>query len=321
MQNVHFRPADPERDFSILAAWFTLLEGVLNTEQSLKKYYADEKERIIQKLAQDDSNALKGFYWAIHDLSKADVVHFELYVEPKSRSRGIGESLFNDMLQIVSSKQAITLWARVYDDCDPGFNFAIKHGFQIHHHTLGMTLDLTNFDDQPYQAIIHKLEGEGFRFTSMAELGNDKTTQRQLYLLNDTTAMETMGGSGEHSWESFEAFQQEVCQAEWYDPAGQLVVIDTKTGEFVAMSAITRFTGSDAAYNLHTGVDKRYRGRKLAQAVKVMALCYARDVLNVTHVQTHHLESNVPMIAIDRKLGYTQSTGYYRMVKYCNQTE
>ncbi|MCK7481789.1 MAG: GNAT family N-acetyltransferase [Candidatus Moduliflexus flocculans] len=77
------------------------------------------------------------------------------------------------------------------------------------------------------------------------------------------------------------------------------------------MSAITRFEGADYAYNLHTGVDKRYRGRKVAQAVKVLALRFARDVLKVGEVRTNHNSQNDPMIAIDRKFGYVQTHGEF----------
>jgi hypothetical protein len=69
------------------------------------------------------------------------------------------------------------------------------------------------------------------------------------------------------------------------------------------MSAITRFEGSNHAYNLHTGVDRRYRGRMLGQAVKVTALRYAREALKVNKVLTHHNPKYLPMLAIDRKLG------------------
>lgn len=94
-----------------------------------------------------------------------------------------------------------------------------------------------------------------------------------------------------------------------------MVVIDTSNGDWVAMSAITRFEGVEYAYNLHTGVDRRYRGRKLGQAVKVQALCYAREVLNVSEVRTHHNGKNLPMIAIDRKFGYVQLPGMFLMEK------
>lgn len=81
------------------------------------------------------------------------------------------------------------------------------------------------------------------------------------------------------------------------------------------MSAITRFEGADYAYNLFTGVEKSYRGRKLAQAVKGLALQYARENLGVSTVRTHHNALNDPMLAIDRKMGYVTINGYYSLEK------
>ena len=50
-------------------------------------------------------------------------------------------------------------------------------------------------------------------------------------------------------------------------------------------------------------MDARYRERKLGQAVKVIALRFARDVLGAHIVRTHHNTKNEPVLAIDRKFG------------------
>ncbi|HPC06620.1 MAG TPA: GNAT family N-acetyltransferase, partial [Anaerolineaceae bacterium] len=180
---------------------------------------------------------------------------------------------------------------------------------------IAMQLDLRTFDDSPYQAVIDRLQGEGFRFTSMGELGNTEDAQRKEYILNESTSEDVPGTGGEKAWSSFEDFQKRVCQADWYIADGQKVVIDSASGQLVAMSAITRYRDADYAYNLHTGVDRNYRGRGLAQAVKITALHYARDVLKVDTVRTHHNTFNLPMIAIDRKLGYMQQPGTFAMQK------
>jgi len=38
-----------------------------------------------------------------------------------------------------------------------------------------------------------------------------------------------------------------------------------------------------------------------------------QDVLKVGSVHTHHNSKNLPMLAIDRKLGYVPIPGYYLM--------
>jgi RimJ/RimL family protein N-acetyltransferase len=217
--------------------------------------------------------------------------------------------------QAAKSAQVKQLQISVRDNCPQCRAFAESRGFTEKVHSIGMALDLNAFDDQPYSEKIANLQAEGFQFTSMEALGNTEEAQRKLYALNDMTDMETPGSNGQHNWLSFDDFQKKVCQADWYKPAGQMVVIDTVTGNWVALSAITRFEGTDYAYNLHTGVDKRYRGRKIAQAVKVLALRYARTVLEVNTVRTNHNSVNLPMIAIDRKMGYVQTPGTFSMEK------
>jgi len=227
----------------------------------------------------------------------------------------MGRQLYESLVRAVEAARLKRLRANIWDTCAEGVAFAERRGFSTQRHQMAMELDLEAFDGRPYDAIIARLEGVGFQFTSMEELGNTEVAQRKLYTLNDTAASETPGSGGEHPWGSFEDFQQSVCRSDWYKPAGQMVVIDTATGAWAAMSAITRLEGNDYAYNLFTGVDRLYRGRKLGQAVKVMALRYARDVLQAKSVRTHHNTHNAPMIAIDRKLGYVQIPGFFLMEK------
>mgnify|MGYP001574575271 CR=1 FL=1 len=160
-----------------------------------------------------------------------------------------------------------------------------------------------------------KLKSDGFEFTSMEQLGDTEDAQRKLYILNDTTAMAVPGSDGEPCWDSFEDFRKSVCESDWYKPGGQFVAIDTASGAWAAMCAITRFEGNDYANTLHIGVDMPYRGRKLGQAVRVLALRYARDVLKAHLVRTTHNSENLPALAIDRKLGYVQIRGTYLMEK------
>ena len=320
MRTVALRPAEPEHDFGQLAAWFLVLEDESTTESGLQEYYEREKERIVQRVAEDaaydvrhSGGELLGFYWAARDRLQSGQATFFLFVRPEQRGQGVGRRLYDDLAQVMEAVQVRKLRVSLSDTCPQDRAFAEHRGFVERARSIAMALDLDAFDDRPYDLIIARLQREGFRFTSMAALGNTEEAQRKLYVLNETTGMETMGADGTPSWASFEDFQQSVCRSDWYRPDGQMVVIDSATGDWAAMSAISRF--DDYAYNLHTGVDKRYRGRKLAQAVKVLALRYARDVLKVNTVRTHHNSRNLPMIAIDRKFGYVQLSETISMEK------
>jgi GNAT superfamily N-acetyltransferase len=315
MKTIRLRPAEPERDFGQLAAWFSILEDEPNSESGLKDYYEKQKQQITQRVAEDEHGNLLGFYWAVRSSVEAGRLFFYLMVKPEQRSQGIGRQLYEALVQAAREAEVKKLRVSVWDNSPEGLAFAERRGFTERLHQIAMALNLDTFDDRPYDEIVARLKGEGFQFTSMEALGNTEEAQRRLYDLNDTTDIETPGTDGEHSWAGFEDFQKSVCQSDWYKPGGQMVVIDTATGAWAAMSAITRMEGADYAYNLHTGVDKRYRGRKLGQAVKVLALRYAREVLKTSTVRTHHNTKNLPMLAIDRKLGYVQLPGTILMEK------
>lgn len=316
MPGIHLRPAELERDFGLLAELFTLEQDEPTTESGLIEDYEVHKDRIFcLTVAEDESGEFLGFNWATLNRDSARKAYFYVIVQPEHRLKGVGSRLYQDVEQSARAAGVDQLEVGIRDDRPEYRAFAERRGFSEHLHRIGMRLNLDAFDEHPYDELIARLEDGGFLFTSMSELGDTNEARRRLYRLNDTTAAQTMGADGEHPWSDFEDFQKHVCQAEWYQPGGQKVAIDVASGEWAAMSAITCFAGRDYAYNLFTGVDERYRGRKLGQAVKVTALRYAREVLGVHEVRTHHNTNNLPMLAIDRKFGYEVLPGEFVMIR------
>jgi GNAT superfamily N-acetyltransferase len=322
MKNIHLRPTSPDKDFADIALLISSQEDDPTTTAALREDYEQHKDSVIGLMtAEDGQGQLLGFYWAYRDKVEPQRLSFYLVVKPEHRRQGAGRLLYEDMLKVIKASLAKQLRTSVLDTSPESRGFAERRGFSEIRHQIGMELDLEAFDDSPYEAILDRLKGEGFRFTSMAELGNKEEAQRKLYALNDAASASTPGQGGEHAWASFEDFQKSVCGSDWYMPGGQIIAIDATTGAWAGMSAITRkapgtgVQGRAYAYNLFTGVDLPYRGRKLGQAVKVLALRYARSNLDTQIVRTHHNTKNLPMIAIDTKFGYRLISGAYLMEK------
>jgi GNAT superfamily N-acetyltransferase len=319
MTTFHLRPAVPESDFGQIAVLISSQEDEPTLESDLREDHEKHRESLIRIVAaEDDRGRLLGFYWAYRNKVEPGWASFYLVVKSESRRQGVGGFLYNDLIQTVKDAKIHKLRVNVRDNFPEGRAFTERRGFMENRHTIGMELDLQSFDERPYMQIIERLKSKGFRFTSMEELGNTEEAQRKLYTLNDAASASTPGQGGEHAWASFEDFRQSVCGSSWYKPAGQIVAIDTVSGAWAAMSAITRIEAREYAYNLFTGVDLPYRGRKLGQAVKVLALRYARSELKANIVRTHHNTRNRPMIAIDIKLGYQLLPGSFLMEKDLN---
>ena len=312
-----FRQLDPVNDFAPLARLFTIEMQDPTTENGLRENYEKHLDRILcLKVATSEQGEVQGFNWLTRDRNHEQQAYFYVVVSKEHRHQGIGSQLYREVEKVSLASSIHELRATFPDTLPESRAFAEKRGFTLISHSIGMQLELENLDLQPYLDLATDLERQGYEFTSMEALGNTEADQQKLYLLNDVASSQTMGTEGEHSWSCFEDFQQSVCHSDWYNPAGQMVVIEKSTGKWVAMSAITRFEGQEEAYNLFTGVDEAFRGRRLAQAVKAKALLFARDVLGVKMVRTNHNSLNEPMIAIDRKFGYVQSPGYYYMRKH-----
>lgn len=315
--NTQFRDLDPINDFAPVARLFTVEMEDPTTENGLREDYEKHKDRILcLSVAASEQGEVQGFNWLTRDRHDEQRAYLYVVVSSEHRHQGIGSRLYQEIEQASLNSGIRELRATFPDTMPESCTFVDKRGFSLISHSIGMRLELEGLDLQPYLELATDLEQQGFEFTSMEALGNTEADQRKLYQLNNVTSSQTMGSEGEHAWSSFEDFRQSVCQSDWYKPAGQMVVIEQATGKWVAMSAITRFEGQEEAYNLFTGVDEAYRGRKLAQAVKARALLFARDVLGVKAVRTNHNALNEPMIAIDRKFGYVQTPGSLTMRKY-----
>lgn len=313
---VKLTPAVPDVHFAAIAALVSSQETEPSTQQTLTEWYNKQLvDGILLTAAVTPEGRIVGFDGIYRD--NTNIGHYYgvyLITEQAYRRQGLGSLLYEDLLIHAASFEAHTLKTRVRDNCDEGIHFATQRGFIEKKHGIEMMLDLTGWDDTPYDQILLDLETQGFHFTNMAELGDTQAARRKLLALNNSASATDPGSNGIPPWSAFEEFERDVCSSTWYHPDGQIVAINTRTGEWVAMSAITVFQGADHAYNLFTGTDVRYRGRKLAQAVKTLALCKART-FGVNMVRTSRNSDNAAMIAIDTKLGYVHTPGTLVMEK------
>jgi mycothiol synthase len=316
VNQIYLQPAVPEQHFAAIALLMNTQDTEPNTAKTLAEWYSKQREETTQfTVAVSPMGEVPGFsgiYRAFTNLEG----NFGMYliVGQELRECGIGSLLFDNLLTQASEMGARTLRARVRDTCDEGIRFATRRGFEVKKHSIEMMFDLRSWDDVRYEPTLQSLTEQGFLFTNMAELGDTQEARRRLFSLNNNAAATDPGSDGVPPWASFEEFERDVCSSYWYHPDAQIVAIDSHTGDWAAMSAITVFEGSDHAYNLFTGTDVRYRGRKLAQAVKSLALRRAR-AFGVNTVRTSHNSENEIMIAIDAKLGYVRTPGTYIMVK------
>ena len=271
--------------------------------------------RIQQRVVAIDSDGgIVGFYTALHD-SWLIAGHFWIHVivDKAQRHLGVGTLLFDDALKYVQQQNATHIDSHVRDQCEECLQFAQHRGFSIEGHTFESRLELATFDEARFAGTIEAIEASGIRFFTLADLSNTPEAQRQLYEINRAFAADNPGND-RAGWEfqSFEAFNKNVFQASWFRADGQIIAADGD--KWVGMAAAGYLKNGNTMLNAFTGVDRVYRGRKLALALKLQAIRYARKY-GASSMLTNNDSRNAPMLAINNKLGYQREPGIYELVR------
>jgi GNAT superfamily N-acetyltransferase len=266
--------------------------------------------RITQRrVAVNDQDEVIGYSVVAHETWSPDH-HFYLWVgvDPQWRGNRIGTALYADAQAFLQTQGATHLTSEVRDDEPIAQGFAQRRGFTKVRHHFASVLDLTAFDETPYQSVIPTLQAAGICFSSLANFQDSQEARRKLHEVNTITDLDIPGWEGPGI--SFAEFEHWVCGSTWYRPEGQLIALDGD--QWVGMCTIQLRPESQRAYNVHTGVLRSHRGRKLALALKLVAIRYARSH-GVQTLHTNNDSFNAPMLAINRKLGYRPQPGKYML--------
>jgi RimJ/RimL family protein N-acetyltransferase len=86
----------------------------------------------------------------------------------------------------------------------------------------------------------------------------------------------------------------------------------------VGISAIAIYPADRHAFNAFTDVLRQYRGRGLAQALKLQTILLAKRQ-GMHHIHTNNDSNNAPMLAVNRKLGYKPESGFYKLLCVLDQ--
>ena len=229
---------------------------------------------------------------------------------PEYRQHGIGTHLFEDALDFLSDYAVTRLTTEVRDDDPVSQGYAERRGFVIVRHIFESVLDLSTFDPTQVGDLVARAERLGVRFLSLADVGNSPDWQRKLYEVNYRGVLDDPGSTAD-SWLSFEELQRNWENAAWFRPEGQIMAV-TGDDRVVGMTAVAYLEERNAAEQLMTAVDPDYRGQGIAQALKVVALRWAKTYGAET-IRTQNDSANSAMLAINRKLGFVPQPGIFRM--------
>jgi GNAT superfamily N-acetyltransferase len=270
-------------------------------------------DRIYRRVAAfDDNGQMVGFYTVLRNTwMRSGHFWMRIIVDVAYRHLGTGTLLLKDAVAFMHVQNATHIESDVWDNCTVCLQFAEKHGFSIERHTFESRLDLSAFDESRFEGTIEAVEASGIRFFTLADLGNTLEAQQKLYEINRLYAADDPSNEG-WSFPPFEAFSKRVFEASWFRADGQIIAADGD--RWIGLAAVGYYERTNTMHNAFTGVDRAYRGHKIALALKLLAIQCARKY-GARSITTDNDSLNAPMLAINRKLGYRQEPGIYKLVR------
>ncbi len=309
-----FRLADPASgDYARFAALITQVEGQAITADTLRSWDAGKIEGDISRRYAACIDGQVVGYGLIDKAAIAQTPAFTIWltIDAPHRRKGRGGQLYACLVEQARELGATAFISECRDDDPESLAFAQKRGFSIRRHAFDSQLDLTTFDPQLLRSIVDAVKAQGIRFTSLAAEGNTEAAQRKLFELNTVTASDNPSSDGQ-TRNTFENFQAKVLSAAWFRPDGQILAVDGD--RFVGLGAVGFESDGITAFNAFTGVDRAYRGRRIAQALKILAAQYARSQ-GARVIITDNDSENAPMLAVNDRLGYVRQPGTYWLIK------
>lgn len=301
------RPVVPEHDFDRIAQLIATVDPDAPSPEQLLAEARQRPEGTLERqmAALDAGGRIVGFsnvfrlpWWG------AGRYNLWLTVDPACRRQGVGAALFEEALGFAREQGATLLNASVRDDEPAARRFAEVRGFAVNRHLFSSVLDLAAFDPVPFAGVVEAVAASGIRFFTMADVGDTAEARSRLYEVNRACSLDIPGREPTFATEA--QYIQRNCEAPWYRPEAQLLAADGD--RWVGLASLQPLNAPGTIFNRVTGVIAAYRGRKIALALKLLAIEYAREH-GYGHIKTNNDSENAPMLAVNRKLGYAPQPG------------
>ena len=313
IMSISLRLVDPATDLARITELTNAVHPDTETEDLLREDLTRQMEgRYMRSLVASVPGEPVAGYCLVDHVPWQPAGRFWVWIttDKRWRGQGIGSTLFAQALELATEQHATILATQVRDDQPESLAFAERRNFHLERHIFESVIDPATFEPSRFAGLIEDVEADGIRFFTLADVGNTPEALHKLWEVNYRAVLDDPASTG--SFSSFEDFSLVVGQASWFDPEGQIMAADGET--IVGLGAVGYFQETHSARNMITGVERAYRGRHVALALKLLGIRYAKTK-GALVIRTNNDSQNVPMLAVNRKLGYRPEPGVYRLIK------
>ncbi len=237
--------------------------------------------------------------------------HLAIWVQPALQRQGIGKLLYDQLLDQVTPKHPLALRTSLREDQKAGMRFAARRGFREEMRAWTARLDVATFKPAPFVGLVERVLAKGIRITTLAALQkSDPKCWQKLYELDRSTGADLPGPEifthpAYEQWEKFVRYEPNVI------PEAYFVALDGPN--YIGVSNLTRLNGTNELEVGYTAVERAYRGRGIALALKLNTIAYARAT-DAPAIRTDNNSNNAPILHINTALGFKRGLAWLTLI-------
>lgn len=271
----------------------------------------DPRVRILRLVAETPGNPAVGFGHIMHSWWNFHPRRFvmRIVVDPPAQGRGIGSAVYDRLLSELQTWDPELVRGDARGDNHSTRAFLAHRGFRELRRRWHSTLDVVAARTDVLEPAAERAEQSGIRIVTFSEELGSGTRDEVLRMMHDaeaeiSTDEPAMDPGGEVL--SFDAFVRTEITAPNALPDANFLAKDGP--RIVGVSRLERdLSNPNALHQAFTGVRPAYRGRGIAQALKLRTVEYARRH-GFRTIETANDSVNAPMLHINEVMGFVRET-------------
>jgi GNAT superfamily N-acetyltransferase len=231
-----------------------------------------------------------------------------LIVDKNYRNQGIGSLLLAHALDWSQGIGASALISALWDNQPQYLDFAQNRGFVVERHTYQSVVHLDSEQSGKLPSSEELLAASGVVIKTLAELADEHSLEK-LFQLSIETMPDIPGYMG--TAPDYDSWRKWYLEVTGFTPEMVLIAVDGE--RFAGYTNVIFNQDTNGLYHEYTTVHRDYRGRKIAQALKLKAIELGIE-RKAAYIRTDNDSLNEPILSINRKLGYLPERGHYRIL-------